>query len=81
MKIPVIRSFIDKKTKEPYNKGYIYESDDIERIKELQEKGFLKKVEINKYPKATGGGWYELSSGEKIQGEKEAIKAERKLGD
>lgn len=81
MKIPVIRAFIDKNTKEPYNKGYVYESDNIERIKELQDKGFLKDVEIDSYPKHTGGGWYELSNGEKVQGKDEAIAAEKKLGD
>jgi len=31
------------------------------------------------YPKHTGGGWYELSNGEKIQGKEEAIAAEDEL--
>jgi hypothetical protein len=81
LKIPVIRAFIDKNTKKPYNQGYVYESDNIERIKELQDKGFLKDVKTDSYPKHTGGGWYELSNGEKVQGKDEAIAAEKKLGD
>jgi len=32
-----------------------------------------------KYPKHVGGGWYELSNGEKVQGKKEAIKAQKEL--
>lgn len=42
-----------------------------------------KETELSKeseskeaYPKHTGGGWYELSSGEKVQGKKEAQKLE-----
>jgi uncharacterized protein YwgA len=31
------------------------------------------------YPKHTGGGWYELSNGEKVQGKEEADKAEAAL--
>ena len=81
MKIPVIRAFIDKHTKEPYNQGYVYNSDDVKRIKELQDKGFLKKLEIESFPKHTGGGWYELSDNSKVQGKDEAIAAEKKLGD
>lgn len=32
-----------------------------------------------KYPKHVGGGWYELSNGEKVQGKEEAIKAQEEL--
>ena len=31
------------------------------------------------YPVHTGGGWYELSNGEKVQGKQEAEKAEADL--
>ncbi|WP_181350539.1 hypothetical protein [Thalassobacillus sp. CUG 92003] len=31
------------------------------------------------FPKHTGGPWYELSNGEKIQGKDEAIQAEKEL--
>lgn len=45
----------------------------------------LKPVELTtkkgtkEYPKHTGGGWYELSSGGKIQGEVEAKQKESEL--
>lgn len=44
MRVLVIKAFIDKQTGVPYNAGYYYESDDLERIKELQELGYLEKV-------------------------------------
>lgn len=31
------------------------------------------------YPKSTGGGWYSLSNGEKVQGKDEAIEAQNEL--
>lgn len=31
------------------------------------------------FPKSTGGGWYLLSNGEKVQGKDEAIEAQEKL--
>lgn len=34
--------------------------------------------EIN-YPKSTGGSWYELSNGDKVQGKQKAEKAEADL--
>lgn len=36
-------------------------------------------LEISDYPKHTGGGWYELSNGEKTQGKDEAVAAENEL--
>lgn len=34
-----------------------------------------------KFPKHTGGGWYELSNGEKVQGKEEAKEAQRNVGE
>lgn len=34
----------------------------------------------SEFPVHTGGGWYELSNGEKVRGEEDALKAEKKLG-
>lgn len=81
MREKVIRSFIDKETKEPYNVGDFYKSKDKSRINELREKGFLYKPEEKKkeYPIDKGSGWYELSNGEKIQGEEKAEKAQKEL--
>ena len=39
-----------------------------------------KNIKENVYPKATGGGWYELSNGEKIRGKDKAIQKEKELG-
>lgn len=44
MRVLVIRAFIDKHTGVPYNAGYYYESDNLERIRELQELGYLEKM-------------------------------------
>lgn len=50
-----------------------------ERIESLIEKGFIEAIEetpAKQYPHHTGGGWYELSNGEKVQGKEEAEKLE-----
>ncbi|MDF9520769.1 hypothetical protein P5815_09410 [Bacillus cereus] len=76
----VLNAFIDKETKAGYSKGDMYESNDSKRIAFLIEKEFLKgNKEISTFPKHTGGGWYELSNGEKVQGKEEAMSAERSL--
>ncbi|MEK3997905.1 hypothetical protein MHI59_03050 [Bacillus sp. FSL K6-2822] len=78
----VLNAFIDKETKVGYSKGDMYESNDSERIAFLIEKRFLKgNKEISTFPKHTGGGWYELSNGEKVQGKEEAMSAEQSLKD
>ncbi|MCM8900614.1 hypothetical protein KVG29_05145 [Caldicoprobacter algeriensis] len=46
MKFKVIKAFIDKHTNKPYNSGYVYESDDLKRIAELQEAGYLEGVPL-----------------------------------
>lgn len=81
MKATVIKPFIDKNTREGFEKGSRYQSENPKRIKELQEKGYLEADKADNYPKHTGGGWYELSDGSKVQGKKEATAAEKKLGD
>jgi hypothetical protein len=46
MKLKVIKAFIDRYTGKPYNPGYVYESDDLKRIDELQEAGYLERVPL-----------------------------------
>ena len=41
MKYRVIKPFIDRLTQEPYNSGYIYETADMERVKELSAGGYI----------------------------------------
>ncbi|WP_144466572.1 hypothetical protein [Bacillus nitratireducens] len=76
----VLNAFIDKETKVGYSQGDMYESNDSERIAFLVEKGFLQENQKpSKFPKHAGGGWYELSNGDKVQGKDEAVEAEQSL--
>jgi len=81
MKHLVIKSFIDKETGKGYNAGSTYESDDSERVAFLIDAGFLKGSQKDdfEFPKHIGGGYYELSNGEKVKGKDEAIAAEEEL--
>ena len=45
MKYRVIKPFLDKTTRKPYNEDYIYETDDIERAKELAAGGYILMLE------------------------------------
>ena len=45
------------------------------------KKSVPKEPAFSDFPKHTGGGWYELSNGEKVQGKDEAEKAEKLEGD
>lgn len=73
-------SFQDKFTNEVYRPGDLYEHEDAERVAFLIERGFLfRKGSEAKFPKHIGGGWYELSNGEKVQGKDEAATAEEDL--
>ncbi|QNG60386.1 hypothetical protein H4O14_02340 [Bacillus sp. PAMC26568] len=73
----VIKKFHDKDRDEVYNKGDLYVHEDAERIAFLIEKNLLNDTEEPKgeFPKHTGGGWYELADGSKVQGKEEAIAA------
>jgi hypothetical protein len=53
VEITVIKSFIDKNTGEPYNAGTVYNSDDAQRIIELQDGGYLNPSKKVKQPKKT----------------------------
>ncbi|MEG7934981.1 hypothetical protein J0817_19820 [Bacillus mobilis] len=80
MKCLVLKAFIDKETQIGFSQGDTYESNDSERIAFLIEKGFLQENQkYSKFPKHAGGGWYELSNGDKIQGKDEAVEAEQSL--
>lgn len=49
----------------------------IEEILEDEEDSTVEK--LYPFPKHTGGGWYEISNGEKVQGKGNAEELERKL--
>lgn len=52
MKVTVLKPFTDKNTLKGYNAGYVYESDDVNRLKLLAKKGFVTPVEEPKAPEA-----------------------------
>ena len=70
-----------------YKPGDIYEGDASEKrlhtlstTENAYNEVFIEKVEQNKeYPKHIGGGYYELSNGDKVQGKKKAIEVEQTL--
>lgn len=81
MKVKVLSSFIDKENKIIQPEG---------KVIEITEERFNKIMAINdelievtedeiEFPKHVGGGYYELSNGEKIKGKDEALKAENEL--
>jgi hypothetical protein len=87
----VLKAFRDKDTKEHHAAKSLYSSDE-DRVKFLQDKGFLgkevsevraasaeKEDKEEKFPKHTGGGYFELSNGEKVKGKDEAAAAEKEL--
>lgn len=89
MLYPVLKNFKDKQdNKREYRSNdwyprFGFETTD-ERVDELFELGHIgKQVEEVKqdFPKHIGGGWYELSNGERVQGKEEAEEAENEVGD
>lgn len=92
--VKVIKEFRDKKTGTVYNVNSIYKGDE-KRIKELIDLDFLAAPASSDppqlpppppeknpvFPAHTGGGWYELSNGEKVQGKEEAEAAEKALSE
>lgn len=80
-KYNVISRFQDKNTKILFEVGTVYESDDTERVNFLQDEGYLDKEDVvnDEFPKHTGGGFYELSNGEKVKGKNEATAAEKEI--
>jgi len=48
-------------------------------IKEFKVKEAVKVAEDSEFPKHTGGGYYELSNGAKVQGKEDAAQAELAL--
>lgn len=63
-----------------YKKIYLADVTIHEEEKQTED-GQEAKIDLSngKFPKHTGGGWYELSNGEKVQGKDEAIEAQSEL--
>ena len=78
MTYKVKSNFLDKTdNRKLYKKGDPYSNKDDDRIAFLIKEGYLegksKQPQQNKQIKHTGGGWYELPNGEKVQGKTEAL--------
>ena len=83
----VIKSFKCKETKKAYKAGTVYAGD---RLEELQRLGYVatpadppadppKGDSTSQWPKHTGGGYYELSNGEKVKGKDAATAAQTEI--
>lgn len=72
----VLKKFRDTtNNKKLVKAGDTYEHEDADRIAHLISKGFLKGKENQPSKgeiKHTGGGWYMLPDGKKVQGKEEA---------
>lgn len=75
MAYKVLKNFRDTTdNKKLVKKSDSYEHKNAERIARLIDRGFLEEQD-NQPPqdiKHTGGGWYELPNGEKVQGKENA---------
>ena len=83
MRVKALRNFNDLKEKTLREKGNEFEVSE-ERFTELNatEHGVLVEAVdegSSIFPKHTGGGYYELSNGEKVRGKEAAFKAENEL--
>lgn len=84
-KYTVLQKFRDTHTKLIQEKGAVIEVSAeraAEIVKNLGE-DFIEEVTTvdPDFPKHTGGGYYELSNGEKIKGKDAAIEAEKALAE
>jgi hypothetical protein len=79
----VKKAFRDKDSMKHHTVGSLYSADE-DRLSFLVDKGFLERENAEEssnenFPKHTGGGYYELSNGEKVKGKEEALAAEEEL--
>lgn len=89
MKAKVLEIFYDKEESKVRKVGEIFElskdrydyiiSKNENLIECVEESEETEDETESEFPKHTGGGWYELSNGEKVQGKEEAIQAESEL--
>lgn len=67
----------EKKAKSFINRGFAVAVESQQKPSQQRETATVKPQETRQeYPKHIGGGWYELSSGEKVQGKEEAERKE-----
>ena len=74
-KYKVVKPFKDKETGGRLALGDVWEVSDKERISLALKLGLIEPIiETAVKPKYVGGGWYELPSGEKVQGKENAMR-------
>lgn len=83
MRVKVLKSFIDKQKEVIHQEGKIIELTE-ERFEEIKsaDGSLIEEVEgeyISEFPKHIGGGYYELSNGEKVKGKDAAIAAQTEI--
>jgi hypothetical protein len=81
MKAKVLITFSDGEAKKIRHEGEIIDLS-VERFAEIMSinENLIEETEdTTVYPNHIGGGYYELSNGEKIKGKDEALKAEEAL--
>ena len=81
MKAKVLKTFVDGVSKKIRIEGEVFDLS-VERfasISSINDK-LIKEIDnVIEYPNHIGGGYYELSNGEKVKGKDEALKAEEAL--
>lgn len=81
MKAKVLKTFVDGVSKKIRIEGEVFDLS-LERfasISSINDK-LIKEIDnVIEYPNHIGGGYYELSNGEKVKGKDEALKAEEAL--
>ena len=71
MRFKVIKTFRDKFTKEIYQAGQVITMDDDGRVENLLRRKLISAIEPT--IRHVGGGWYELPTGQKVQGKEAAL--------
>jgi hypothetical protein len=81
VKAKVLKTFVDGVSKKIRIEGEVFDLS-VERfasISSINDK-LIKEIDnVIEYPNHIGGGYYELSNGEKVKGKDEALKAEEAL--
>ncbi|WP_456010663.1 hypothetical protein [Clostridium butyricum] len=81
MKAKVLKTFVDGVSKKIRIEGEVFDLS-VERfasISSINDK-LIKEIDnVIEYPNHIGGGYYELSNGEKVKGKDEALNAQEAL--
>ena len=79
MKVKVLITFSDVKKIRYEGEIFDLSEEHFAKLMSINENLIEETEDIIEYPKHIGGGYYELSNGEKVKGKDEALKAEEVL--